>query len=518
MINWAKELKKEAFPNKPEHLEVIQTHISYVFIADDVVYKIKKPVNFGFLDFTTLELRKLYCEKEVELNRRLSPEIYLGVVPISETIEGYKVENSENIVEYAVKMKKLPVEGMMDKLIKERALTEAHIDLIVDVLVPFYKKAKTGKGIDEHGSIETITFNTEENFTQTEEYVGRALNRWRYREIIEWTRAFIRENRELFESRIKEGFIRECHGDLYSANICFDDLRKVYIFDCIEFNERFRSGDVASDIAFLSMDLDFHDYRELSEYFVKSYVQKAEDSDLLKLLNFYKCYRAYVRGKIGCFTSEDKALTDEQRAEALKNAQKYFDLAYLYAQGKPKVFVVFGLSGTGKSTLARALKEQTLAEWIPSDIVRKSLVGIAPTEHHYEPFEKGIYSRQYTENTYKKMIELAKENLLRGRDVILDATFREKAYRKAVNRELSFAEIHWLWCFADDAVVRERFMKRTESEDISDARWEIYLAQKEKFEPPEEVQHDKLIKLDTSQGKNFIDEVIERVYNRNKFP
>ncbi len=511
MINWAKELKKESFPNKPESLEIVQTHISYVFIADDMVYKIKKPVNFGFLDFTTLELRKLYCEKEVELNRRLCPEVYLGVIPISETEGGYELESGENIVEYAVKMRKLPIEGMMAKLIEHKALTKKHIDLIVNVLVPFFKNAKTGKGVNEYGSIETVSFNTEENFTQTKEYVGRAINRWRYDEIVNWTRDFLRDKKALFESRINGGYIREGHGDLYSANICFDDLKKVYIFDCIEFNERFRSGDVASDIAFLSMDLDFHGLRELSEYFVNSYVEKSDDRELLKVLDFYKCYRAYVRGKIGCFTSDDPALSEEKRKEALEAARKYFDLAYLYAEGKPRVFVVFGLSGTGKSTLARALAKETLAEWIPSDIVRKSLVGIAPTEHHYEPFEKGIYSREYTEKTYAKMVELAKESLLKGRDVILDATFRDRAYRERVTRELSFVDIYWLWCVADDSVVRERFMKRKESEDISDARWEIYLAQKEKFEAPDEVDPQKLIKLDTSEGVDLVGRVIERV-------
>ncbi|WP_353684067.1 AAA family ATPase [Thermodesulfovibrio sp. 3907-1M] len=512
MINWAEELKREAFPDKPQELKILQTHISYVFLADEVVYKIKKPVNFGFLDFTTLELRKLYSEKEVELNRRLCPEIYLGVVPVSRTENGYKVEDNSDVVEYAVKMKRLPEDGMMQKILKDKALTEKHIDLIVDLLVPFYKSAKTGKGVDEYGSIDTVSFNTEENFSQTESFVGIALNKWRYNEIVSWTRNFIKENRALFETRIKEGFIREGHGDLYSANICFDNLKKVYIFDCIEFNERFRCGDVASDIAFLSMDLDFHSYKKLSEYFVKTYVEKAGDGDLLKLLNFYKCYRAYVRGKIGCFTSEDTALSEETRQSALQESRRYFDLAYIYADGKPKVFVVFGLSGTGKSTFARALAQKTLAEWIASDIVRKSLVGIAPTEHHYEPFEKGIYSKEITEKTYMKMIEIAREHLLRGRDVILDATFRERVFRQAVSRELNFAEIYFIWCTAEDSVVKERFMKRKEAEDISDARWEIYLAQKRKFEPPDEIEGERLIRVDTSEFKDLTEIVLKRIY------
>lgn len=340
MINWAKELKKESFPHKPQNLEIIQTHISYVFIADELVYKIKKPVNFGFLDFTTLELRKHFCEKEVELNRRLCPEVYLGVVPISEKEGSYELESGENIVEYAVKMQKLPIEGMMEKLIKEGSVTKEHIDLIVDILVPFFKNARTGKGIDEYGSIETVSFNTEENFTQTKGYVGRAINRWRYEEIVKWTRSFIKQNQTLFESRISGGFIREGHGDLYSANACFDDLRKVYIFDCIEFNERFRCGDVASDIAFLSMDLDFHGFRELSEYFVNSYVENSGDRDLLKVLNFYKCYRAYVRGKIGCFTSDDQALPEEKEKRHLRQPENTLTLPIFMQRESPK-FLLF---------------------------------------------------------------------------------------------------------------------------------------------------------------------------------
>jgi len=513
MVNWAEELKRESFSHKPKELKLIQTHISYVFLADDLVYKIKKPVNFGFLDFTTLELRRFYCEKEVELNRRFCPEVYLGVVPISLTKDGYKVENSENPVEYAVKMKRLPEDGMMQKILKNRALTEKHIDLIVDLLVPFYKSVRTGKGVNQFGSIDTVSFNTEENFTQTEGFVGKALNKWRYNHIINWTRNFIKENTSLFEKRIKEGFIREGHGDLYSANICFDDLKKVYIYDCIEFNERFRCQDIASDIAFLSMDLDFHDYEALSKYFVEKYVEKSDDRDLLKLLNFYKCYRAYVRGKIGCFTSMDKAFTEEQRAEALKNAQKYFDLAYIYAEGVPKLFVVFGLSGTGKSTLARALSEITLSEWLPSDIVRKNLVGIAPTEHRYEPFEKGIYSKEYTEKTYKKMIEIAKETLKKGRDVVLDATFRERVYRDIVQKELRFADIYWIWCTAPDSVVKERFMRRKDTQDISDARWEIYLAQKENFESPTEIPEQKLINIKTvEEVEKLLEKIVFKIY------
>ncbi|HQA04024.1 MAG TPA: AAA family ATPase [Thermodesulfovibrio thiophilus] len=512
MINWAHALNINSFPDKPEKLRVEQTHISFVFI-DRFVYKIKKPVNFGFLDYTTLEKRKFFCEKEIELNSRLCPDIYLGVVPISETKYGYKVENSENPVEYAVKMKRLPEEGMMQNILNQDALTKKHIDLIVDILVSFYKSAKTGTGVNEYGSIDTVSFNTEENFAQTEKFVGKALNKWRYNAIINWTRTFIKKNASVFHSRIKEGYIREGHGDLYSANICFDNLKKVYIFDCVEFNERFRCGDVAGDIAFLSMDLDFHGYWELSKYFIESYIERSGDRGLIKVLNFYKCYRAYVRGKIACFTSEDSSLTDETRQKELEQAQRYFDLACIYSGFKPRIFVVFGFSGTGKSTIARELKNHTLSNLIASDIVRKNLAGLPPEEHKYEPFEQGIYTQDFTNKTYKKMIDLAKEESKKGRDVILDATFLKKHHRELVMTELCLADIYWIWSTAEDSVIKERFKKRALDPDISDARWEIYLAQKKRFEEPIEISSEKLIKIDTTKKiETLIETITTRVY------
>ncbi|RKX60703.1 MAG: aminoglycoside phosphotransferase [Thermodesulfobacteriota bacterium] len=506
---WDRLITLTSFPYKASTLKVVQTHISYIFITDSYVYKIKKPVNFGFLDFTTLEKRKFFCEKEVQLNKRLCPDLYIGVVPVTKEEGIYKFEGKGEPVEYAVKMKKLPENGMMSDLLRKKEIIATHIDMLIDVLVPFYKTSATGKNIDKYGDTEIITYNTEENFEQTRSFVGKALKKEKYNHIVKYTRDFIKNNEKLFKKRIKEGYIREGHGDLYSANICFDDFKKVYVFDCIEFNERFRCGDVCSDIAFLAMDLDYHRYKDLADYFIDEYVKKSGDKDLLKLLNFYKCYRAYVRGKIGCFTYASSGVPEEERKKSLENAQKYFDLAYLYAGGYPKIIIFMGLSGTGKTFLAHRLLKDYPAVYISSDVIRKTLLNLDPSKHYYAEFEKGIYSPEITEKTYKEMIRRAEEETSYGRDVILDATFRDEKYRNMVIERFKNkkVKIYWIWCYAEDEIIKQRMLKRKEEDTYSDALWEIYLSQKQKFIPPTTL--NPLILLDTAQPLEILEEKIK---------
>ena len=507
-------LSPKAYPHRPGEIELRQTHISWVFLAGDLVYKIKKPVDFGFLDFTTLEKRKHFCEREVVLNRRLCPEVYLGVVPVVKTKEGFRFEGEGEVVEWAVKMRRLPEEGMMGRLIKEGRLTPEHLELLVRKLVPFYKEAETGPEVNRYGSLEVVRFNVEENFEQTRNFVGKALSEPRYNHIVSWSRRFMEENQALFSARLKGGFIRDGHGDLYSANICYEDRREVYVFDCIEFNDRFRCGDVAQDLAFLAMDLDFHALMEFSRFFIDRYAELSGDRGVYELLDFYKGYRAYVRGKIGCFTWASEGVPQDERESALSAARRYFDLAYRYAGGRPFLVVVFGLSGTGKTVLSRTLSAELLAESYHSDVVRKELAGLAPSDHRYEPFEKGLYAPEMTERTYEELQRRAELALLSGRDVVLDATYRKRVHREALlrlARKLGVS-ILFVLCEAPEEVVRERLeRRRRQAEEPSDGRWEIYLAQKSRFEPPEEIPAENLLRLETTASPA---KLVERVKAR----
>jgi hypothetical protein len=322
-------LRPEAYPHAPAEVRLVQTHISYVLLAGEYVYKIKKPVNFGFLDFTTLAKRRFFCDREVELNRRLCPDLYLGVVAITRTGDRFGLDRPGEPVEYAVKMGRMDEALMMGRIIEAGQLTAATIDQIVEILVPFYRQAAGGPELADFGTPDAVAVNVLENFRQTEGFVGCAsLSADQYQRIDNYAQAFL-ERGELFGARIKDGRIRDCHGDLYSANICLSE--PIRIFDCIEFNERFRYCDVASDVAFLAMDLDYHGLEELSRHFIDRFVEKSGDRGLTAMLDFYKCYRAYVRGKIGLFTAHAPEVDAATRAASLAQAGRYFQLAERYA-------------------------------------------------------------------------------------------------------------------------------------------------------------------------------------------
>jgi aminoglycoside phosphotransferase family enzyme len=324
-------LDPKSYPGSPRKIELVQTQISYVFLAGDLVYKIKKPVDFGFLDFTTLEKRLHFCRKEVELNRRLCPDTYLGVVPVTGENSRYNVEGKGRAAEYAVKMRRLPREAMMDVLLTENKVTPEMIARVAGILVAFHKKAATGGEINEIGGINAVIKNTGENFEQTEKYAGMIIPEKTFRRIREYTEGFIRDNTPLFHRRAAEGRIRDCHGDLHAAHICF--CEKICIYDCIEFIDRLRYTDVAAEIAFLAMDLDRYGRHDLSEGFVDAYVAKSGDKGLLKLLDFYKCYRAYVRFKVGCSQYDDPYIPAEEKEKILANTRGYYELAESYIEG-----------------------------------------------------------------------------------------------------------------------------------------------------------------------------------------
>lgn len=323
-------LTPSCYPHAADDTHLVQTHISFVILAGDYVYKWKKPVNFGFVNFSTLARRKHFCEEELRLNRRLCPEIYLGLTWVSREGGTFRLQGDGEIVEYGVKMARMPEEAMMNRILAAGGVRQEHLDTLVGILVPFYRQADGGERVREGGRAEAVAHNIFDNFAQTARFVGGpALGTGRFATIKAYAERFLAQE-ELFAERIAAGAVRDCHGDLYSGNICLAE--KIYIFDCIEFNEKLRFIDYAADVAFLAMDLDFHGYAGLSEYFIDRFIALSGDPGLLKMLNFYKCYRAYVRGKVGALTAADPAVDQHSAEAALATAAKYFRLAEAYAE------------------------------------------------------------------------------------------------------------------------------------------------------------------------------------------
>ena len=329
--------KPEAYDEEPGQIELKQTHISFIFLTRNYAYKVKKAVDFGFLDFSTLEKRRFFCEKELDLNRRLCGDMYLEVVPVNR-LDVIKMKGEGVTVEYALKMKRMPEETMMTKLLEEGKVDKKLIDRMTKIIAEFHSKAKTNKRIGKFGSLPMIETNWKENFEQTQEFIGKTISLKSYHLIRERIYEFMKRNASLFAKRVTENRIRDCHGDIHSGNIFIAD--KIYIFDAIEFNERFRYCDVASEIAFLAMDLDFKSRSDLSSFFVERYVKCSGDQELEKLLHFYKCYRAYVRGKVISFKLKDPSVDREEKRAAMKEAKTYFELATDYArQFWPETFL-----------------------------------------------------------------------------------------------------------------------------------------------------------------------------------
>lgn len=323
-------LDPAALPDATERVSLVQTHISLVFVADNFVYKVKKPVNFGFLDFTTLEKRKYYCFQEVRLNQRLAEDVYLGVLPIRHDGRGYRVGEGEggDVVDYAVKMKKIPQHALMKSLFSRNELREEHLREIAHVLADFHLSAERSPEIDKFGEPEVFRVNTDENFEQTERYKGTIIEEKDFYALREWTDLFYKENSGLFRERIRKGKIRDCHGDLHMEHICLTD--KLSIIDCIEFNDRFRYSDTIADIAFLLMDLEYQGGKGFADQLWEFYSRQAGEAGMEAPLAFYKVYRAYVRGKVTSFRLDDDQIGLREKEAAAQTAARYFQLARSY--------------------------------------------------------------------------------------------------------------------------------------------------------------------------------------------
>lgn len=499
-------LKPAAYPESTSAVELVQTHISYIFLTDGYAYKVKKPVDFGFLNFSTLDRRRFYCDEEVRLNRRLCPSLYLGVVELRETASGGAAFSGEGrIVDYAVKMRRLPADRMLDRLLAAGKVGNNEVRTLARAVADFHLHAERNDEIASFGSPEAIRGNWEENFSQTRIFCGTTISGRDFLSIEQWVERFMKEHAPLFAERVAGGFIRDGDGDLHLENISLGEDGSICIFDCIEFNARFRYGDTAADIAFLLMDFDASGRPDLAALLLDEYIRATGDGEIGRIVDFYKVYRAYVRGKVESLLFADRQIPEPERIAARERAARYFRLArgYIFRRGLPPALILTcGPSGSGKSFAAREIALELGLEIISSDVVRKELVGLSTRTRRGEGYGEGIYAPAATARTYAELLKRAEERLAAGTGVVVDATFRHAGDRLpfrtlASRHDARFVIVH-ATC-AEDLVRRRLAARGADPAEPSDGRWEIYQRQRRDFEPPA-AGEGELVTIDTSRS------------------
>ena len=325
-------LEPQAYPEPPPRVELVQTQISYVFLADDLVYKVKKPVDFGFLDYSTLDKRRALCAKEVQLNRRLCPHAYLGVTPVTRDGGRIVVDGAGDVLEYAVKMRRLPQDRMMDVLLARDAVTPDMVRTVAERIAAFHAQAAAGEAIAAYGSLDMVTRTIDGVFVRDDLQIGTLIDPAVYRKLLDYEHGFLRDNAALFQQRMTGGRIRDCHGDLHAQHICFCD-DELCIYDCIEFADYLRYIDVAADAAFLAMDLDRFGRPDLSRTFIETYVARSGDTDLLTFPTSDQTYRPFLLYRVNCTTYADPHIPAGLRESISALARTYAGLAASYVAG-----------------------------------------------------------------------------------------------------------------------------------------------------------------------------------------
>ena len=479
-----------AYPHAAGTVEHFETHISHVFVAGDYAYKLKKPVDFGFLDFTTLDKRRAACHAEVQLNARLAPHIYLDVVSICQSADRYRVSldgcvPGETEMEVAVRMCRLPQDGMLDQLAAHGRLTLDHMTDVARQLAQFHADSRHGANIERYGSLDSIHAPVAQNFDQTRPYIGRVVSAAMHAHLRARSEAFLQTHAAVFADRVRTGHIVDGHGDLHLRNMCQLDGR-VVIFDCIEFNPALRAGDAMNDIAFLTMDLDHRALATHANRFLNDYLEQTRDYAGLKLLDFYQAYRACVRAKVLAFETDTADAT--RRADVEHESASYFDLAEQYLlPRRAGILLTCGVSGSGKTTLARQAAAYLNGVMVRSDAIRKHLAGIGLLERAGQAADEGIYTPAMTERTYAALRQHAREILTSHRWAILDGVYGRRSERAAaasLAHELG-VPFGILYCQVPRAELERRLNDRsTRGNDISDATAEILDHQMERFELP----------------------------------
>jgi uncharacterized protein len=490
------------YPHHPRKVELRETHLSYVFLAGEYAYKIKKPVQLQFIDCSTLAKRRELCEREVLLNRRLAPDIYLGVVPLvlkdglfsSGEIPG----GSGIVVEFAVKMRRLPDEQRLDNMAAAGKISIPDVQALAKRIAELHAAASRSEAW-RYGAAAAIWQLAVGNIAETERLLADTVSRDKLKVIEEYTRHYISSHWKFLNLRAHSGRVLDGHGDLRADSVYFtsDGIR---ILDCLEFSDALRWGDAAAEVAFLAMDLDRLEQPELSAEFVRSYAESSKDADLLILLPFYKCHRAVVRLKVELTASSELERPVSERIACRERARRYLDQGCTYTNGTPRpgLIVVCGVAGTGKSTVARALGDLLGFEVVNSDSQRKLLADIAPAARTEARYGEGIYSEDFSREVYRVLVKHAEEALKRGRGIILDATFRHRREREQLAAARLGVEPLYIECQANrDEVIRRLVERASRPNEISDATVEVYLAQVEDFEPIDEIPAAHHVVADT---------------------
>lgn len=412
----------EGYPHSASPIETLETHISHVLLLGEYAYKIKKPLNLGFLDFTTLAQRRFYCTEEVRLNRRLAPDIYLNVVPIGGSVAVPQL-GMEPAIEYAVKMRRFSQEGLFDAMLARGELTSAHMDGLALQIADFHSRLPAADQDSPYGSPENIMAPAHQNFDQLRPLLRRADQQASLGAIQAATESAYAQLQQTFVERQRAGWVRECHGDLHLGNIALVDGR-ITVFDCIEFNPNLRWIDVMSEVAFLVMDLVVRNQTPLAFRFLDAYLARSGDYEGVGVLRFYLAYRAMVRAKVSGIRAHQPGAKRAEKVRALRDCLRYLKLAEVFFRPTlPALIVNHGLSGSGKTTFSQSALETLGAVRIRSDVERKRLHDLPATARTGSGVEAGLYSRDATRSVYDRLAELAGKVITAGFPVIVDATF-----------------------------------------------------------------------------------------------
>ncbi|MCG8611423.1 MAG: AAA family ATPase [Pseudomonadales bacterium] len=492
----------ELYDHPVAEFKVMETHISWVILTGPYAYKIKKPVNFGFLDFSTLTQREHFCKEELRLNRRLAESLYLDVIPITGTPDTPAFNAGGEPFEYAIKMEQFAQEGLLDRLQENNALKAEHIDQLSDIIAEFHQKIEPVANTTQLGTPEAIFAPVAQNFEQIRPLLNDDKQLKQLEQLEGWANSAYARLKDEFQRRKDEGHIKECHGDIHLGNVTLQD-NKVILFDCIEFNDDFRCIDTLSDLAFLLMDLENRGLDHFSRRLFNRYLEKTGDYQALPLVYFYKAYRAMVRAKIALFTMGNPSLDDAARAELLDTYQRYADLAERYSFVPNRyLLLTHGLSGSGKSTVAKALVESLGVIQLRSDVERKRLCALAVNSDATAAVGEGIYTQEITQKTYERLATLSELALHSGFAVLIDAT-NLKRWQRTLCSEIAEKEgvaCILIDCDADPETIKTWITQRAETgQDASDATLEVLEAQQQSQEPLDAEEQEHTLKVRTDE-------------------